>query len=226
MQIKKGDFVELEYTGMLKNEQMIFDTTNADTAKKVGIFNEQKEYGPIIVCVGHKQLLKGLDTAVETAEIGKEKKVEISPEDGFGKKRADLFQLIATPKFRKHGINPVPGLQVNVDNAVGVIKTVTGGRTLVDFNHPCASKDIVYTFTVKRMVTDTKEKVEALLQQLFGKALIAHVTVKEGKAEVALRIEIPKELQEKCTEKIQETVPEVTVITYSVKKDEKIIENV
>ncbi len=219
MQIKKGDFVELEYTGMLKNEQIIFDTTNADAAKKAGVFNEQKEYGPIIVCVGHKHLIKGLDTAVESAEVGKEQRIEISPEDGFGKKRADLLQLIATPKFRKHDINPVPGLQVNVDNMVGVIKTVTGGRTLVDFNHPCASKELIYTFTVKRIVTETKEKVEALLQQIFGKALIASVAIQDSKAEVALRIELPKEVQEKCTEKIRETVPEVTEMTYTVKKE-------
>ncbi len=225
MQIKKGDFVELEYTGMLKNEQIIFDTTSAETAKKAGIFNEQKEYFPTVVCVGHKQLLKGLDSAVEGAEVGKEKSVEISPEDGFGKKRADLLQLIATQKFRKHGINPVPGLQVNVDNMIGVIKTVTGGRTLVDFNHPCASKELVYTFTVKRIVTETKEKIEALLQQIFGKALIASVEVKEGKAEIALRIEIPKEVQEKCTEKVQESVPEVIEITYTIKKEMPDINN-
>ncbi|PIN79507.1 peptidylprolyl isomerase [Candidatus Woesearchaeota archaeon CG10_big_fil_rev_8_21_14_0_10_34_8] len=225
MQVKKGDFVELEYTGKIKEDSIVFDTTSAETAKKENIFNEETTYEPTIICVGHKQLLPGLDKAVEGAEIGQEKTVEISPEEGFGKKRADLIQLVSTSKFRKHGINPVPGLQVNIDNTVGTIKTVTGGRTLVDFNHPCSGKNLIYTFKVNKIITDTKQKVEAVMHQLFGKQMVDTVQVKEKKAEITLKIEMPKELQDKCTEKVKEIIPDITEISYKMKKDMQDIKN-
>jgi FKBP-type peptidyl-prolyl cis-trans isomerase 2 len=218
MQVKKGDFIELEYTGKLKEENIIFDTTSEIIAKKADIHNPQTEYKPAIICVGHKQLLTGMDKAVEGIEIGKEKTVDIPAEDGFGKKRADLIQLIATPKFKKHGINPVPGLQVNIDNQIGVIKTVTGGRTLVDFNHPCSSKELTYTFTIKRIVTDTKEKATALMTQLFSEQLVDTINVKDNNVEVTLKMEMPGEIQTKCTEKVKDLIPEIKEISYKVAK--------
>ncbi len=217
MQVKKGNFVELDYTGKLKEENIIFDTTSATIAKQAGIFNSETNYKPVIVCVGQKHVLAGMDKVLEEAEIGKEKTIEVAPEEGFGKKRADAIQLIATSKFRKHGINPVPGLQVNVDNSFGVIKTVTGGRTMVDFNHPCAGKVLTYTFTIKRIVENVQEKVKALLTQLFSEAVIEEVVVNENKAKISIKFELPMEIREKCTKKIIELVPDIKEVLYDTK---------
>jgi FKBP-type peptidyl-prolyl cis-trans isomerase 2 len=162
-----------------------------------------------------------MDKALAGVEIEKEQTVDISAEDGFGKKQAKLIQLIATPKFKKHGITPMPGLQVNIDNQIGVVKTVTGGRTLVDFNHPCAGKELTYTFTVKRIVTDATEKVTAVMNQLFGDQLVEKIEVKEGKATIGIKMELPKEIQEKCSEKVIELVPEIKKIEYIAPKETK-----
>ena len=45
--------------------------------------------------------------------------------------------------FKKENITTQPGLQITVDEAVGMVKTVSGGRVIVDFNHPLSGKDIV-----------------------------------------------------------------------------------
>lgn len=223
--IQEKDFVEIDYTGKIKDGNIVFDTTSKEAADAAGILNQNVQYKPMIICIGKGHILKGIDKALVGKEVGKEYTFEIMPEDGFGKKRADLLQLIATPKFRKHGINPVPGLQVNIDNAVGVIKTVTGGRTLVDFNHPCAGKDLVYTVTVKRIVTEAKEKVQALLSMLLGDQMIEKVDVqekeKEKSATIKTKIELPKELQEKITENIKTCVLEITDVQYSEKREGK-----
>jgi len=70
--IKKGDFIEIDYIGQLKEDQTIFDTTDAGVAKKEGFFSEDHEYGPAIICVGENNIVKGIDKELE----GKQTKTE------------------------------------------------------------------------------------------------------------------------------------------------------
>lgn len=226
--IKENDFVEVEYTGKITEGNIVFDTTSESEAKAAGIYNPQTQYKPMIICVGQGHIIKGIDNFIVGKELNKEYTINVKPEEGFGKKRADLLQLIATPKFRKHGVNPVPGLQVNIDNTIGIIKTVTGGRTLVDFNHPCAGKELTYKVKITKFVTDTKEKVKACATMLLGSQLIQNVEVKDKKAEVTIPMKFPQEIEEKITDSIKKTVPEITEVVYhenAEKKQEK-IENI
>ncbi len=221
MTIKEKDFVEIEYTGKITDGNIVFDTTSQSDAKAAGIFNPQTEYKPMIICIGQGHVLKGIDKYLVGKELGKEYTIELTPEEGFGKKRSDLIQLIATQKFKKHGVNPVPGLQVNIDNTIGIIKTVTGGRTLVDFNHPCSGKNLSYKVKVTKAVTDTKQKVQAMATMLLGAQLITAVDVQDNKATITLMLKFPDELAAKMTEKIKECVPELQEIHYLEKKQDQ-----
>ncbi len=64
--IKKNDFIEIEFTGKANDE--IFDTTNPEEAKSIGL---QANVKPTIACVGKEMILKGLDEQLEGKEIGK-----------------------------------------------------------------------------------------------------------------------------------------------------------
>jgi hypothetical protein len=44
--VNKGDFVYLEMTGKTEETGEVFDTTDEETAKEHGIFNEERTYGP------------------------------------------------------------------------------------------------------------------------------------------------------------------------------------
>ena len=77
--IKKQDFVEIEYTGKLKEENIIFDTTDEKVAKENKLHGH--DYGPIIICVGEEQLLKGIDKNIEGKEIGKEYDIDVNPDN-------------------------------------------------------------------------------------------------------------------------------------------------
>ena len=156
--IKKYDFVEIEYTGKMKEDNIIFDTTDEKVAKENNL-HTHNDFGPVIICVGEEQVLKGIDKNIEGKEIGKEHDVEIKPEDAFGNKNAKLIQLIPTNKFKQQNLHPMPGLQVNINGMVGIIKTVSGGRTLVDFNHPLAGKNLQYKIKIHKKITDDKEKL-------------------------------------------------------------------
>ncbi len=221
MQIKENDFIELEYTGKIKDGDIVFDTTQKEIAEKAEILNPRAEYKPVVLCVGQEHILKGIDAALIGKEIGTEYTIELIPEQAFGKKKGELIQLIATGKFKKHGITPMPGLQVNIDNTIGVIKTVTGGRTLVDFNHPCAGKDVVYTLKILRIVSDVQTKVQAMATMLLGEQLVSGVVVKENKAEITTVIKMPDEIEKKMTENIKKCVPEIQEVTYLEKQKDK-----
>lgn len=161
MAIQENDFIELDYTGKIKESGVVFDTTNEDEAKKAEVHNAQTHYTPVIICVGKGQLLKGLEQQLIGKEIGTFT-FSLSPENAFGKKDAKLLKLVPATIFLKQGVHPVVGLQVTIDGAFGTIRTA-GGRTVVDFNHPLAGHDIEYVVTIKRIVTDKKEQLLGLL---------------------------------------------------------------
>ncbi len=213
--VKKGDFVELEYTGRIKDLDIVFDTTSEKEARENNIYNEKASYGPIIICIGQKHVIHGLDEQLEDKKLGKKYQIELRPEKGFGKKDAKLIQLVATSKFIKQKISPMPGLQVNIDGLIGVIRTVSGGRTLIDFNHPLAGKELVYDFRINRIVKDDEEKLKASLKlQLNLKGIKAKI--KEGNATITLNIkqELPKPVQERLTKNIMEIIPSIKKIKF------------
>lgn len=216
--VSKKDFVEIEYTGKLKEEDVVFDTTDEKTAKENNLHDH--DYGPVIICVGEEQLLKGIDKNIEGKETGKEYDIEIKPEDAFGKKNAKLIQLISTNKFKQQKIQPMPGMQMNIDGVVGTIKTVSGGRTLVDFNHPLAGKELLYKIKINRKITDDKEKLAGYLKLSLGtKDIEAEIT--ESNAKIILKKEIPKEAQETLNEKITELIPNIKKVEFTIAKGTK-----
>jgi len=162
--VQKGDFVEVEYTGRIKDDISAFDTTSTEEAKKAGIFSNNAEYGPVIICIGQNDVLPGLDEKLDGAETEKDYHFEIPAERAFGKKDAKLIQLIPARKFTEQNVRPMPGLQINVDGYVGIIKSVAGGRTLVDFNHPLAGRELSYDIKVLRKITDKNEKIRSLFK--------------------------------------------------------------
>jgi len=163
--IKKGDFVELDYTGRIKDDKVVFDTTLEQTAKDNNIHNPGFRYKPVIICVGEKHVVKGLDDALIGKKPGKYT-IEVKAENAFGRKTAELLKLIPMRLFEKDNIKPFVGLEVNVDGTLGVVRSVSGGRVIVDFNHPLASRDLVYDVEIKRIITDPLEKIKALLELL------------------------------------------------------------
>src|SRR3989344_5225405 len=84
--IKKGDFIELDYTARIKLNNQIFDLTSEDVAKKNNIFNPKSKYKPLIICVGDLDVIPGLDESLVGKETGKEYKIEVGFDKAFGKK--------------------------------------------------------------------------------------------------------------------------------------------
>ena len=212
-QISKGDFVEVEYTGKLKEEGIIFDTTDEAAAKESGIYSDNTEYGPAVVCIGEGQLLKGLEEELIGKEVGKEYEISLTPEKAFGKKDAKLIRMIPFSVFKKQNIMPEPGMQVNIDGVLATVKTASGGRCLVDFNHPFSGKDVSYKVKVLKIVTDDAEKVKSIIKLNFG--MKADVSKKEEGIDIKTKTEVPKEIKDVIEKKILELVPSVKKVAFS-----------
>ncbi len=201
MSLKEKDFVEIEYTGRLKEGNIIFDTTEAAVAKANDL-PPQARYGPVVVCIGQGQLLKGLEEKL----IGKEPgsyTIELAAEHAFGKKNAKLIQMIPAKKFSEKRIQPVPGLRLNIDGMICTILQVTGGRVMVDFNHPLASKDVVYQVKITKVITDKKEQLKSIFTMLLNIEPEA-ISVDGNKGTVTLTQQLPEPIIPELQKKIKE----------------------
>jgi len=180
--IKKNDFIELKFTGRIKDTGEIFDTNIEEDAKKMNpeiSFEKENENKSLIICVGQSMLLSGLDEALEEKELNKKYEIELSPEKAFGKRIPQLVRLMPINLFREKNANPQPGMVFALDNMLVRIISVSGGRVLADFNNPLSGKTIVYSFIAKRKITDEKEKINALMDFFFKKRF--DFEIKEGK---------------------------------------------
>lgn len=212
--VKEKDFVEVSFVGRVKESNQIFDLTDEALAKKEGLYDEHghHHYGPKTICVGQGQLIPGLDKALVGKEVGKEFKVEIQPKDAFGIKDSKLIKTVPTTSLTKQNIRPFPGLQVQGGGMLGTIRTVSGGRTTIDFNHPLASKELVYEVKINKIVEDDQEKVKSLLFNLFH----AHEDSYELKVEnkdttIKFKEQLPNELKEALKKRIKELVPSLEI---------------
>ena len=157
--VQKGDFVKLNFTGRLA-DGTVFDTTNSQIAKQIG----SNRSGPVIVCVGQRMLIPGLDEALE----GKNGRfsVKLSPDKAFGKKDPKLLKIIPTRQLLAQQIRPQPGMRLNVDGEYGVVRTVGPDRTTVDFNHPLASQEVTYDIEILGTVDDSKDQIKGIIDPI------------------------------------------------------------
>lgn len=219
--IHKGDFVEVEYTGRIKESSSVFDTTNAKVAEESNIFNENAAYSPVVICIGEGHIIPSLDDLLDGKEVGREYKFELTPEKAFGRKNPRLLRLISISVFKKQSINPMPGLQVGIDGALGVVRSVTGGRVVVDFNHPLAGKNILYDIRAIRIVKDSKEKLGSLVKMGLGiRDFDIAMENENTHAKISLKTglpELPAEIKDMFSEKAKE-LAQVDAVEFITEK--------
>ncbi len=225
MKVKEKDFIEIEYTGRITDGNIVFDTTDEKTAKENDLHNDNVKYLPIKICVGEGHVLLGLEKELIGKDIPGTYNLSLSPEKAFGKKDAKLIRLIPRATFKKQNVEPVPRLQVNIDGVFGHILNVTGGRVIVDFNHPLASRTVNYEVKITRMIEDSLEKLKVVVQNAIGLSdESAKISLADGKAEIILPAELPKKVEEELAKKIRELVG-ISEILITIQKEAQSEEN-
>jgi FKBP-type peptidyl-prolyl cis-trans isomerase 2 len=140
-------------------------------------------------------------------------------EKAFGKKNSKLIQLIPTSVFTKQKIRPMVGLQVNVDNSFGVIRSVSGGRVIVDFNHPFAGKDLKYDVKINKIFKDAEKKIPLLTKTLFG--VDSEAKFDKEKKQASVKIKMPEQadkaaLNDKVKKMISDKLNEILDVKIKI----------
>lgn len=217
--IQKNDFIEIEFTG--KANSKVFDTTNKEEAKKIGLDADVK---PVIVSVGNQMLLKAFDDFLIGKETGKNYNLKLSPEKAFGKRNPSLIKTIPIRVFHEKDMNPVPGMSVQMDEYIAKILSVSGGRVIADFNNPLAGKEIEYDFKVIKKIEDDKEKINALQDFFFRQRF--EFEIKQNQEGKSKKVIFKDEKIKPFIELFKEKFKEITGLEFEVdeskeKKEEK-----
>lgn len=215
--MKEGDFLQMDYVGRIKGTSEIFDLTDEALAKKEGIYNEKRQYGPVLVIMGAHMIIPGIEKQIETMKTGEEREFDVTPEEGFGRREPRLVIIVSKAKFLKENINPVPGMFVDIDGRQARIQSVSGGRVRVDLNNPLSGKELHYKVRIVKQLKQPFEKVDALIKYYKLKCDIelksGTLTVKREKWDDLLRRMIE--------EPVKKWIKEIKKVEFVSKKENK-----
>ena len=214
--MQKGDFVKINYVGRLETGE-VFDLTDAEIAKKEGIYHSKMHYGDLPIIVGANFLIKGLDSALMNMKVGDKKDVEIKPEEGFGERDAKLVRTVPRKFFRDQKVEPRQGMIVDFGGTKGRIQSVDAGRIRVDFNNPLAGRVLKYSIELKEKIDQPEAQVKSVLE-FFGANAEPKI---EGK-EVTINVRLPGQLKEKVSSLVIEYVEGVEKVNFVESFEKKI----
>jgi peptidylprolyl isomerase len=206
--MKEKEFVEIDYIGSVKETGEPFDFTTGESAKKHGVEK------PIIIIVGAGHVIRGLEEEITKHKVGDEFEIDIPPEKAFGPRIGKLVKLIPYREFKKHDLSPYPGMRIDFDGIPGTVRSVSGGRIIVDFNHPLAGKTLHYWLRINRKVAKKSEKAEALLG--FYGLRGFKTTLSKEKLTVKTDKEVPEPVQAAIKGAVEEHIG-LKMVNFQVK---------
>lgn len=162
MGFNDGDFILIEYTVRVKETGNVVDTTDEALAKKENIYESGRVYGPVLIVIGKGWINKVVEDAVKEMNVGEEKVVEVPPEKAFGQRDPSKIRTFSLREFRRRNIDVKVGDVLDFGGVKGIVKSISGGRVVVDFNHPLAGKTLVYKIKIVSKLEDITEKIKAL----------------------------------------------------------------
>lgn len=185
--MEPGSLILVDYTLSVKETGSIIETTLEEDAKKASIFKEGERYSPKLIYLGGKWVLESWEEELLKSEVGVERTIEIPPEKAYGFRDPSKVKVYAIRRFSKPQ-ELAPGALVEVDNRVGVVRTVSGGRVQVDFNPPLAGKTLVYKFKIVRVLEDDADKIKHLVNRRLPEVSIEEVSVEINGARTTIRL--------------------------------------
>jgi FKBP-type peptidyl-prolyl cis-trans isomerase SlyD len=156
MAYKEQDFVKVNFD-IYANGKLV-QTTNEKKGKEANL--EIKDYGPQTIILGKAFILKALDDAI----LKKDKdSIELTADKAYGKRKKELIKTFSKSSFDEQKIRAVVGMTYDFNGMYGQVKSVIGGRVMVDFNNPLSGKEIKIDYEVENKVEDIVNKLKLVL---------------------------------------------------------------
>jgi len=193
--IGKGQIAVIEYSLYIKDTGELIDTTSEAEAKLYKKYVEGALYEPEVVIVGEGRFFQGFEEALENCDIGIEKEFEIPPEKGYGFRDPTKVKTFPRRVFERQNIRPEVGKEVRINDDIGRILAVEGGRVIVDFNHPLAGKVLKLKIRVVKVVDDPVEAVKYLVKRRVKGLKLDEVKVGIEQEQGRAIVELPREFR-------------------------------
>ncbi|RKH69891.1 FKBP-type peptidyl-prolyl cis-trans isomerase [Corallococcus aberystwythensis] len=147
MKIANGRVVALEYRLHLGDGQVIDQSAPGQ---------------PLAYLHGHKQIVPGLEGALDGLGVGESKQVVVAPEQGYGTHNPEGVRTVPRSMLPP-GFTPQVGqtlmAQTEDGNVPLRIETVNPDSVVVDLNHPLAGKTLHFDVTVREVRDATQEEL-------------------------------------------------------------------
>lgn len=147
MQIAEGTVVSMDYA--LKDDE--------------GTLIDQSQPGqPLVYLHGHRNIIPGLEAALEGKSAGEQVEVRVDPANGYGEPNPALEQVV--PRDRFQGVEDLQvGMQFQANTDQGPVSVrvtkVEEDDVTVDGNHPLAGKHLNFSVTVQEVRAGTEEEI-------------------------------------------------------------------
>ena len=133
--VSKGKVISLEYTVKLEGNEVIDTNVGKD---------------PLTYTQGGKQLVAGVESALEGMTVGQAKHVIVAPSDGYGDRDPNALHEVPKEKVPKE---VRVGTQLHGKDTSGrdvrpIVTEIKDETVLLDFNHPLAGKTLFFDLKV------------------------------------------------------------------------------
>ena len=147
MKIEKDRVVSFHYTVSEQGQEPLESSEGRD---------------PLVILVGHGNIIPGLESAMEGHEAGDKFEVDVAAADAYGEKREGLSQRVPKKHFGNQRLEP--GMQVVLQTNFGpravTIQKVGMSVVDIDLNHPMAGKDLHFDIEVVEVREASAEELE------------------------------------------------------------------
>ena len=145
MKIEKDSVVSIHYT-LTNDDQETIDSSAGGT--------------PLVYLHGAKNIISGLEEALEGKSAGDKFQVKIAPEKAYGPYLKELVQSLSKEQFGENEVQV--GMQFQAFSQQGpIVLTVIGldgDDVMVDANHPLAGENLTFDVEVMEVRSSTEEE--------------------------------------------------------------------
>jgi len=116
---------------------------------------------PLVFMFGKGQIIPGLEAGIKDMNVGEKADVLVKAADAYGEYNPEAMQEV--PKEQFAGIELQEGMTLYGQGADGstvqvIVKEIKDDSVIVDFNHPLAGKDLMFTVTLNNVREATPDE--------------------------------------------------------------------
>ncbi|WP_024953863.1 FKBP-type peptidyl-prolyl cis-trans isomerase [Sulfurospirillum arcachonense] len=126
------------------------------------VIDSNLEAAPLSFIVGKGQIIPGLENEIKNLSQGDTADINVSAKDGYGEYDDSAIQSL--PKEQFAGLELTEGMTLYGQGEDGgtvqvVVKSFDEEQVHVDFNHPLAGKDLLFSISITEVREATEEEL-------------------------------------------------------------------